>query len=177
VVPTLKNADEKMNIISADIVTGYQLTPELSIGGSFEYFSYDDAYKSHQFLAQIEERAKLMVDYESNGWVANLTATWVGSRDLSEYGYEGWNRLADIGDSNLAKDTNAPDYYTVDMKVSKEVNKNFTLYAGVKNLFDYTQAGDEDTPLFYDADGGYDVGYIYGPLRGRQFYAGLQAKF
>jgi hypothetical protein len=47
----------------------------------------------------------------------------------------------------------------------------------VKNLLDYTQAGDEDTPLFYDADGGYDVGYIYGPLRGRQMYAGLQAKF
>jgi len=29
----------------------------------------------------------------------------------------------------------------------------------------------------YDADGGYDVGYIYGPLRGRQIYTGIQAKF
>lgn len=176
-VPTLKNADEKMDVTVADIVAGYQLTPELSIGGSFEYYHYDDAYKAHQFLAQIEERAKLMVDYEANGWTANMTATWVGSRDLGEYGYEGWNNLNDVGDNSLAKDIDAPDYYTVDMRVSKEVNHNFTLYAGVKNLFDYTQAGDEDTPLFYDADGGYDVGYIYGPLRGRQFYAGVQAKF
>jgi len=175
--PTLRNADEKMNIIASDIVAGYQFTKAFSVGASFEYFHYDDAYKSHQFLAQIEERAKLMLDYESNGWVANMTGIWVGSRDLSEYGYEGWNRLADVGNSALAKDTNAPSYYTVDLKVSKEVSKNFTFYAGVKNLFDYTQAGDEDTPLFYDNNGDYDVGYIYGPLRGRQMYVGLQAKF
>lgn len=176
-VPTLKNADETMNIIASDIVVGYQLTPSFSIGGSFEYFHYDDAYKSHQFLAQIEQRAKVMLDYESDGWTANLTATWIGSRDLSEYGYEGWNRLADVGDPDLAKNTDAPSYFTVDVKVSKKVTDNFTIYAGAKNLFDYTQAGDEDTPLFWDADGGYDVGFIYGPLRGRQIYAGLQAKF
>lgn len=176
-VPTLRNSDEKMAVVTADIVAGYQVTSEFSIGASLEYFKYDDEYKAAQFLAQIEERAKLMLDYESNGWAANMTATWVGGRDLSEYGYEGWNRLADVGDASLAKDTDASSYYTVDVKVSKELNKNFTLYAGVKNLFDYTQADDEDTPLFYDADGGYDVGYIYGPLRGRQMYVGLQAKF
>ncbi|MFT7860328.1 MAG: TonB-dependent receptor [Sulfurimonas sp.] len=175
--PTLKNADETMNIFASDIVAGYQLTEAFSIGASYEHFDYDKEYKAHQFLAQIEDRAKLMLDYESNGWAANMTAIWVGSRDLSEYGYEGWNRLADVGNAALAKDTDAPAYYTVDLKISKEVSENFTLYAGVKNLFDYTQAGDEDTPLFYDADGSYDVGYIYGPLRGRQMYAGLQAKF
>jgi outer membrane receptor for ferrienterochelin and colicin len=176
-LPTLKNADEKMSVATSDIVVGYQFTPEFSVGASFEYFDYDKDYKAHQFLAQIEQRAKLMIDYESNGWAANATATWIGSRDLSEYGYEGWNRLADVGDPALAKDTNAPSYYTIDMKISKEISKNFTLYVGVKNLLDYTQAGDEDSPLFFDADGGYDVGYIYGPLKGRQFYTGLQAKF
>jgi outer membrane receptor for ferrienterochelin and colicins len=144
--PTLRNADETMNIYVTDIVAGYQLTTALSIGGSFEYYNYDDAYKAAQFLAQIEQRARLMVDYERSGWAANLTATWIGSRDLSEYGYEGWNRLADVGIADLAKDTDAPAYYTVDVRLSKELDKNFTLYAGVKNLFDYTQAGDEDTP-------------------------------
>jgi outer membrane receptor for ferrienterochelin and colicins len=175
--PTLKNAEEKMNIIASDIVAGYQWTPAFSTGVSYENFNYDDAYKAHQFLAQIEQRAKLMLDYEANGWAANMTAVWIGSRDLSAYGYEGWNRKADVGNAALAKETEAPAYYTVDMKVSKALDKHFQLYAGVKNLFDYTQAGNEDTPLFYNADGDYDVGYIYGPLRGRQFYAGLQAKF
>ena len=63
------------------------------------------------------------------------------------------------------------------MRLSKAINESYTLYGGVKNLTDYTQAGNEDTPLFYDADGGYDVGFIYGPLRGRQFYVGLQGRF
>lgn len=57
------------------------------------------------------------------------------------------------------------------------MNDNLSLYAGVSNLLDYTQAGDEDTPLFFDADGGFDVGYIYGPLRGREIYAGLKMEF
>jgi outer membrane receptor for ferrienterochelin and colicins len=184
-VPTLRNADETMNVMTADIVAGYQLTSAFSVGGSFEYFNYDDEYKAHQFLAQIEERAKLMIDYEADGWMANLTATWVGSRNLDEYGYEGWNVFndanengeVDAGELQEKKGTDSPTYYTVDLKLSKAVTDNFTLYAGVKNLLDYTQAGDEDTPLFFDAEGGYDVGYIYGPLRGRQYYAGLQAKF
>ena len=177
IVPTLKNADEKMNVISSDIVAGYQITKAFSVGVSYEHNDYEKSYKAHQFLAQIEDRAKLLLDYDANGWSANMTTVWIGSRDLSEYGYEGWNRLADVGNAALAKSTKAPSFYTVDLKVSKEVNKNFTLYAGVKNLFDYTQAGDEDTPLFYDASGGYDVGYIYGPMRGRQMYVGLQARF
>jgi len=173
VTPTLKNADGKMNVITSDIVGGYQLTKAFSLGASYENFHYDDAYKSHQFLAQIEQRAKLMLDYESNGWAANMTGVWIGSRNLSEYGYEGWNIK---GNGGAQKETTSPSYYTVDMKISKKVGKNFTLYAGAKNLFDYTQTGDGCTPLFYNGDD-YDVGYIWGPLRGRQIYAGLQAKF
>ena len=60
------------------------------------------------------------------------------------------------------------------MKISKAINKNFTLYAGAKNLFDYVQT---QSPLFYHADGAVDVGYIWGPLRGRTIYAGIKATF
>jgi len=48
---------------------------------------------------------------------------------------------------------------------------------GASNLFDYRQVVDEDTPLFFDAGGNYDVGYIYGPLRGREAYVGLKGTF
>ena len=40
-------------------------------------------------------------------------------------------------------------------------------------LFDYNQAADESSPLFYDQDGGYDVTYIYAPMRGRTAYIGF----
>jgi len=176
--PTLTNLEKTLNTYAYDIVAGYQITPELSLGGSVEHYEFDRAYKEAQFLAQIEDRIRLLVDYENRGWTANLTATWIGSRDLSEYGYEGWNIYNEgTGEVQDKKETDAPAYYTVDVKVSKDLDEQFTLYAGVKNLFDYTQTGDGISPLFYDAEGSYDVGYIYGPLRGRQIYAGIRAQF
>lgn len=33
-----------------------------------------------------------------------------------------------------------------------------------------------ETPLFFDG-GEYDVAHIYGPLRGRELYAGVKYKF
>ena len=48
------------------------------------------------------------------------------------------------------------------------------IYAGISNVFEYTQIDEGDTPLFYDNTGGYDVAYIYGPLHGREFYVGVE---
>ncbi len=176
-VPTLKTSKQTMLNKNFDITAGYQLTTELSFGASYEHYFYDKAYKLASDIASIENRAKISFDYEHNGWALNTTATWVGSRNLSEYGYEGWNSLADVGDINKQKETKALSYYTVDARVSKDINKNFSLYAGVKNIFDYTQVNKGESPLFYDADGGFDTAYIYAPLRGREIVAGLKVTF
>ena len=173
-VPTLSQLDGKARVISADLVFGYQLTNHWTAGIGLETFQYNDIFKESFAIAPVEERIRLTADYEGHGWNWNTTLTWIGSRDLTDYGYEGFNIA---GDPSSVKTTKAPSFHTVDMKLSKELNKTFTAYLGVNNLFDYTQAGDEDTPLFYDADGAYDVGYIYGPLRGRTMYAGMKATF
>ncbi|HER19532.1 MAG TPA: TonB-dependent receptor [Chromatiales bacterium] len=173
-VPTLSQLDGKARVVSADLVLGYQLTNHWTAGIGLETFQYNDIFKESFAIAPVEERIRLTADYEGHGWNWNTTLTWIGSRDLTDYGYEGFNIA---GDPGSVKTTKAPSFYTVDMKLSKELNKTFTAYLGVNNLFDYTQAGDEDTPLFYDADGAYDVGYIYGPLRGRTVYAGVKARF
>jgi outer membrane receptor protein involved in Fe transport len=94
---------------------------------------------------------------------------------LSQYGYEGfdaWNGTA----TSTPKNQTAPSYVTVDLKISKQLNKNFSVYAGAKNLFDFVQT-DVQSPLFYDANGGFDTSYVWGPLRGRTIYAGLKATF
>jgi outer membrane receptor for ferrienterochelin and colicin len=60
--------------------------------------------------------------------------------------------------------------------VNMQVNKNFKyveLYAGVENLLDFTQ----DNPIISADDpfGRYfDTSYIWGPTRGREFYAGFR---
>ncbi|MGB6136040.1 MAG: TonB-dependent receptor [Shewanella sp.] len=178
-IPLLTQLDEKASVVTTDIALGYRLTDDLTLNLTGEVFDYDSVFQSSYAVAPIEERITLSADWDINGWDLFANVVWVGSRDLSDYGYEGYNRLLSTGevDPDSEKSTDAPSYFTIDLRVSYELNEYLSLYSGVTNLLDYTQAGDEDTPLFYDADGAYDVGYIYGPLRGREVYAGMKYTF
>ncbi len=172
-IPTLRNAPEAVTVTNGDITVGYTLNETLSFSGSYETYHYDHAYKSHLALASIEQRARLSVDYDCNGWDIYTEATWVGARDLAPYGYT--DRANDLTLTS-PKMTTAPAYTTVDMKVSKTIAKNFTAYAGAKNLFNYVQTTTE-SPLFYDGSGNFGTTHIWGPLRGRTLYAGIKMVF
>jgi outer membrane receptor protein involved in Fe transport len=68
----------------------------------------------------------------------------------------------------------------MDFRLARYVGDNLSVYVGANNLFDYTQAGDEDTPLHWvstDPADRFDVAYIYGPLRGRELYGGIKYEF
>jgi len=171
--PVLKNSKETVGITSADAVIGYAFAPEWSISGGYEQYWYDREYKELLYIAAVEKQAHAMLNYEGHGYDAMLSATWTASRDLEPYGYG--DRYNDVT-ASAPKSTKAPSFTTVDFKISKQINKNFSLYAGVKNLFDYVQT-DKESPLMYDAAGEYDVGHIWGPLRGRMTYAGINGKF
>lgn len=178
-IPLLTQLDEKATVITSDIALGYRVTDDMTLSLTAEHFDYDSVFKSSYAIAPIEERLTLTFDWDVNDWEFFANVVWVGSRDLSKYGYEGYNRLDANGqvDPDSKKTTDAPSYLTVDLRVSYQLNEYLSLYSGVSNLFDYTQAGDEETPLFYDAEGAFDVGYIYGPLRGREIYAGMKLAF
>ena len=161
-----------MSVKEGDVVVGYILNNNLSLSGSYEIYNYDSNYKSLMTLAPVEQRARLSADYDYSGWDLYGEATWVGSRNLAQYGYTGY----DDSTLTIPKNQTAPSYVTVDMKISKKINKNFTIYAGAKNLFDFVQT-DVQSPLFYDASGNFGTSYTWGPLRGRTIYAGLKATF
>lgn len=171
--------------MTADIVAGYQVTKELNVSASYEKMFYEDEYKAVQFLAQIEDRAKLNLEFESHDWLVYVDGTYTGERDLAKYGYgDTYNIFDDANDNGEVdegelkdpKKTEAPAYMTFNMKLSKTFGM-YTLYAGAKNLLDYTQTRKEESPLVWDSEGGYDVGHIWGPLKGRQLYGGVQVKF
>ncbi|MFZ3052651.1 MAG: TonB-dependent receptor [Sulfuricurvum sp.] len=174
--PILRNSTETVSVKNGDIAIGYEVMEGLNLSGVYEMYRYDDAYKSHLTLAAIEQRARFSVDYDINGWELYTEATWVGARDLTPYNYIDRYNAYDGTVASFPKNTTVPAYTTVDLKISKELNKNFTVYAGAKNLFDTIQT-DTESPLFYDADGGFDSAHIWGPLRGRMVYAGLKATF
>jgi len=171
--PTLKNYHDRTAVINADITASYQLTPALNITTGFEYYNYDTDYKDLLAIAAVEKQARIALDYKQNGWEGFIQGTWTASRNLAPYGY---NDRYNDEDLKIPKKTKAPSFAVVDAKLSKDITKNLTFYVGVKNLFDYVQA-DKESPLFYDADDEYDVGHIWGPLRGRMSYAGIRAKF
>ncbi len=178
-IPLLTQLDEKASVVTTDIALGYRLTDDLTVNLTGEHFDYDSVFKSSYAVAPVEERVTLSVDWDVNDWEFFANLVWIGSRDLSQYGYEGYNRLDANGkvDPDSKKRTDAPSYFTLDLRASYQFNDNLSFYTGVSNLFDYTQAGDEESPLFYDAEGAFDVGYIYGPLRGREIYAGMKLVF
>ena len=170
-MPLLTQLDQKASVFVSDIALGYSLTEHFDIGLTLERFDYDEVFESSYAVAPLEERATITLDYERGPWRGFATAVWVGSRNLSKYGYEGYNIF-----DTTPKSTSAPSYWTFDFRVSRDVGEHFAFYVGAYNLFDETQVKEMDTPLFWDADGAYDVAYIYGPLRGRELYAGMQFK-
>ncbi|GAA5218495.1 TonB-dependent receptor plug domain-containing protein [Corallincola platygyrae] len=187
--PTLVNSDETIDVSTADLMWGYQVNEYIRLDGGFEFFFYSDEYKETFSVVPVEERVTLGLDIDYDGWDIVLSATWIGERDLSEYGYgDRYNTFFDLNGDNMVdpgelqdpKDTDADDYVTVDLKVSYEISENVLAYVGAKNLFDYTQAEDMDSPLYWeDADGepAFDVAHIYGPLAGRTAYAGVKVEF
>jgi outer membrane receptor protein involved in Fe transport len=175
-VPLLTQLDDRAAVAVADLSLGYRFGEDLSLSMVLEHFEYDDAFKSTFSIAPVEDRAILSADYSFDhlgGWQLFASATWIGSRRLDEYGYQGWNIRGGIA----PKPVDAPSYVTADVRAEHEFNGRWSVYFGASNLFDYSQVVDEDTPLFWGDSDQFDVGYIYGPLRGREAYLGFTARF
>lgn len=168
-VPLLTQMDETASVAAGDIALGYVVNDYLTLGATFEMYDYDEVFKESFAIAPVEERGLLTADANYGSWMFYTSASWIGSRDLSDYGYNGYN----IFDSNK-KSTGADSYWTIDMKLTYDVSETLSFYVGGNNLTDYTQVNDAETPLFWDDTGAYDVAYIYGPLRGREYYFGLE---
>ena len=173
-VPVLDQLDEDACVLVADVALSYQWLENLSISATLENIDYDDTFKQSYGVVPVEQRLVLSADWDINGWDLFAAATWVGSRDLSEYGTPAAPAFDEAG--ALAKSQRAESYWTLDLRVAKELGEQWQVYAGATNLLNYTQAEDMETPLFYE-DGGYDVAHIYGPLRGREIYAGVKYAF
>lgn len=173
--PVLRNSDEKVRVDTFDIQFSHQLTEHFSFGGGGEIFHYDRPYRATFAIAPIEERMRIFGDYNGHGWSAYAQMTWVGERDLSRYDTaDRFNVQAPDGSLSVPKGSRASSYISLDARVERALGEHWSVYIGGTNLTDYNQAEDEESPVFFDGDGGYDVVHIYAPLRGRVLYAGVR---
>lgn len=176
--PILRNFEDSVRVSTADFDASYQLSEHVSIGGGGEVFRYSDGYKGTFGIPPIEERLRLFVDFSGHEWSAFSQLTWVGSRNLAEYDTaDRFNVQAPDGTLSAPKVSVAPSYFSIDARMERKLGEHWAIYVGGNNLSDYNQAADEESPLFFDGDGAYDVVHLYGPLRGRVLYAGIKANF
>lgn len=174
---TLVSTPGTGHVQHADVSVSYQLTRHWTLGSTLEGFAYDTTYKNTFSVLPIESRLRLMADYDGHGWQGNLTLTGIGERKYSDYPSTGYDQHYNDPNQQSPKGTKAPAYMTADVKISKEISKEWKVYGGVNNLTDYTQIGTGESPLFYDDTGGFDTAHIWGPLRGRVVYGGIRAEF
>ena len=172
-VPLLTQLEGSASVTTTDVTIGYNITESFTVNIGLEKFDYDDAFKSSYAIAPVEERASFELQYEKDNLKVFWSTVWFGEKNLSDYGYEGYNKL---NDASTAKTLVGKAFSTSDIKVQYQLSQHTKIYAGVSNIFEETQIDSGDTPLFYDANGGYDVAYIYGALHGREMYVGIEFK-
>lgn len=172
-VPLLTQLEDSAAVTTFDITAGYNITENFTVNVGLEKFNYDDNFKSSYAIAPVEERASIELQYEKDNLKVFWSTVWFGEKDLNDYGYEGYNKL---NDPTTAKTLVGKSFSSSDIKIQYQLTEHTKLYAGISNVFEETQIDSGDTPLFYDANGGYDVAYIYGALHGRELYAGVEIK-
>lgn len=178
-VPTLISTNTTSQVSHADISASYNFGDHKhwTLSGTIEAFQYDSNYRDTFAVIPVEERLRLGLAYFGHGWDGNISAVFVGERNYKDYQKADYSNHYNDKAMTKNKGDKSPAFYTVDAKLSKEINKTFTVYTGVDNLTDYTQTSNGDSPLFFDDAGNLDVTHIWGPLRGRVIYAGVKASF
>lgn len=172
-VPLLTQQGRRATVRAYDIAAGYRIRHGLTLNVTAAAYRHNAAFRSAFAVATIEDQTTVAIDWDIRRWEAIATWSWIGGRDLSDYGYAGFN---DAG-LTVPKRTRAPSFHWFDVRLSRDLSDRWAVYAGANNVFDATQAGDHESPLFYGADGAFDVAYIFGLLRGREIYAGIRFEF
>lgn len=173
--PVLRNySDRDVEITTLDGSIGWQVTPEFSVGLTYEKYLYQELYKRLSPVANIEQRSSLILDYDKDKFDVSTTITWIGARNLEPYGYKDRFNIFDGTNVSSQKRGHAPDFFTVDLQGVYKLTKDTSLTVGARNLFDYVQT---ESPLYFNSAGEFDVNHVWGPLIGRQVYAGLKSVF
>lgn len=112
-------------------------------------------------------RAFLNLGYETkNSWKFDYTIQWIGEKRIPAV-------PRDHGPHQYIQEEMSPSFFMMNAQVSKTWNNNLEVYAGGENLANFMQhdavlgAGDP-----YGSN--FDASMIWGPVMGRNIYAGLR---
>ena len=126
-----------------------------------------------------EHSAVFTLAYDIKRWQSTLsfTSRYTGPMALPE--------VYDLDDAGNVLDESRPvrssPFVIHTMQFTKQINKQWSMYAGVQNLFDYRQQespligyNDPSAPVGFSDN--FDTSYTYAPLHGRELYIGANWK-
>lgn len=177
------NLDEDFSIQNYELRLGRRWAHHYTVEVVLEKFVYPNSYKIKLPVAATEDQVTIQGNYEGEQWKVFSQAQWVGSRDLTKYGYDKHFNVAnddilspDFGLSR-PKRGQAPAFWTMNVGFEYEFRSQLKLGLSVQNIFDYTQARTaEDSPLTWAEHGNHyhlDNLHLWGPNRGRQISLNL----
>jgi outer membrane receptor for ferrienterochelin and colicins len=148
----------------------YELLRKLDVRVAYRWYDVRTTYSSDlkQKPLIAPHRAFANIGYETkNKWQFDYTIQWVSSKRVPRtHGHHG----------GTAGEYQSPSFIQMNAQVSKSwKNGDFEVYAGGENLTNYMQHDavlNGSTPF---ADG-FDASMIWGPVMGRNVYAGMRWK-
>jgi outer membrane receptor for ferrienterochelin and colicin len=166
------NLEGKSFANTAQVQIDYELLKFLDLRVAYRWVQAKTDYKSglRQQPLVPENRFFVNLAYETQtnldnaNWTFDATMQWQGEQRIP---YTLNNPRED------QRATYSPSFATLNMQVTRNFNKRWSLYAGVENIFNYQQ----DNPIIA-ADNpfgnNFDASLIWGPIFGRNIYGGLR---
>lgn len=184
-----QNLKDSVTIVSSG-VSGTYRTGSWAFEIGVEDFRLPPEYKRLLPVAAVEQRGRIRAERKfGDQWEVSLTASLVGPRNLSEYGYDHHYVNYEPVDKGLGpvdtlkdlKNQKSPLFATIDLGTSYRPSRDWEFGLSVQNLTDFTQTGWGDSPLTWNQHGAdpthfhLDNLHVWGPLRGRIFMLSLKA--
>lgn len=147
----------------------YEVVHNLDLRLAYRWYdvkmNYNGMLKEKPLIAA--HRAFINAGYETrNKWKFDYTAQWIGSKRIPAV----YSEVASV-----LLEACSPSFIQMNAQVSKTWKETLELYAGVENLTNYMQ----DRPVIGAENPyakGFDASMVWGPVMGRNFYAGLRLK-
>jgi len=158
---------------SFQLSANYELLPSLDMRLAFKYYDVQTQYKTQQLANPLQAKNRFFINLayhtteKENGsqWLFDYTFNWVGEQRLPNTESDPLN--------SFQIPSYSPNYSLMNTQITKNFNKQFSMYIGGENLTGFTQ----EKPIFgYNDPFGenFDSSLVYAPIHGQMVYIGLR---
>lgn len=148
----------------------YELFTKFDIRVAYRYYDVKITYQDNKLKAKpylANHRAFINLAYETtNAWFFDATLNWIGETRLPS---------TDANPIAFKRNNKSPSYFLLSGQITKKWN-TFAVYAGVENALNFTQKNpiiESENPF----GNNFDASMIWGPIFGRNIYAGFRYSF